>query len=103
MSSLAQTPLNAWGAGDFVIEEYTLTGVHSGPLTSSSPSGHALRLHYVDIDDVQNGKVFRTWTYGNSLELYAESGAIPTAAPGPVAASPAPSASAPQARKPPGH
>jgi ketosteroid isomerase-like protein len=90
VSSLTQTPLNAWGAGSFVIEEYTLTGVHSGKLTPFPPSGHALRLHYLDIDEMQNGKIIRTSTYGNVLELYAESGAIPNAAPGPSsAASPA--------------
>jgi predicted ester cyclase len=82
VSSLSQTPLNAWGAGNFVIEEYTITGVHSGKLTPTPPSGHALRLHYVDIDEMQNGKIVRTWTYGNSLELYAEAGVIPNASPG---------------------
>jgi ketosteroid isomerase-like protein len=89
MSSLSQTPLNAWGAGNFVIEEYTLTGVHSGKLTAAAPSGHALRLHYVDIDELQNGKIARTRTYGNVLELYAETGAIPSGSPGPSSATPA--------------
>jgi ketosteroid isomerase-like protein len=89
VSSLTQTPLNAWGAGGFVIEEYTITGVHSGKLTAQPPSGHALRLHYVDIDEMQNGKIVRTSTYGNVLEIYAESGAIPNAAPGPVPVVPA--------------
>jgi predicted ester cyclase len=82
IGSLAQNPLNAWGVGAFVVEEYTLTGVHSGNLTGGPPSGHALRLHYVDVDEVEGGKVVRTWTYGNSLELYAETGQITRAAPG---------------------
>jgi hypothetical protein len=111
VSSLAQTPLNAWGAGNYVIEEYTITGVHSGNLTAGPASGHALRLHYLDIDELQNGKIIRTWTYGNALELYAESGAIPNAAPGPSNAAPQPSASAsaaqakplPPGRTAPGH
>ena len=85
MSSLSQTPLNAWGAGSLVIEEYTLSGVHSGKLTPGAPSGHALRLHYVDIDEMVGGKIVRTWTYGNSLELYAEAGAVPSAVPGSTA------------------
>src|SRR5580658_6831947 len=96
VSSLSQTPLNAWGAGNFVIEEYTITGVHSGKLTAQPPSGHALRLHYLDIDEMQGGKIVRTWTYGNVLELYAETGAVPYAAPGPSAplvATPPPMAS----------
>ena len=83
VSSLSQTPLNAWGAGNYVLEEYTITGVHSGKLIPTPPSGHALRLHYVDIDEMQNGKIVRTWTYGNSVELYAEAGVIPSASPGP--------------------
>jgi predicted ester cyclase len=103
ISSLAQTPLNAWGAGPYVIEEYNFTGVHSGQLTSAPPSGHALRLHYVDIDEMQNGKVVHIWTYGNSLELYAESGAIPSAAPGTPVVTPPPAApSATPAKPPPG-
>jgi steroid delta-isomerase-like uncharacterized protein len=103
ISSLAQTPLNAWGAASYVIEEYTFTGVHSGNLTSLPPSGHALRLHYLDIDELQNGKIVRIWSYGNSLELYAESGVIPNAAPGPVAqAQPATSVSSTPPTKPTG-
>jgi len=82
IGSFAQTPLNAWGVGSFVIEEYTLTGVHSGKLTDGPPSGHALRLHYVDIDELKDGKVVRTWCFGNSLELLAEAGAVERAAPG---------------------
>jgi ketosteroid isomerase-like protein len=82
MSSLSQTPSNAWGVGAFVIEEYTLAGVHAGRLTDAAPSGHALRLHLLDIDEMKDGKIVRTWTYGNSLELYAETGQVPRATPG---------------------
>jgi predicted ester cyclase len=82
IASLSQTPTNAWAIGPFVIEEYTLEGVQSGPLTDAPNSGHALRLHYCDIDEFANGEVVRTWTYGNSLELYAEIGQVPLAAPG---------------------
>ena len=85
IGSLSQTPLNAWGVGDFVIEEYSITGVHSGKLFDLAASGHALRLHFVDIDEVKDGKVVRTWTYGNSLELYAEAGQVEHAAPGATA------------------
>jgi ketosteroid isomerase-like protein len=85
LSSLAQTPMNAWGAGDFVIEEYTINGVHSGKLTSGPPSGHAIRLDYLDVYEMHNGKITRAWTYGNSLQVYAQAGVIPTASPGPSA------------------
>jgi ketosteroid isomerase-like protein len=82
IGSLSQTPLNAWGIGSFVVEEYSLAGVHSGRLTDSPPSGHALRLHYVDIDELRDGKIVRMWVYGNSMELLAETGAVEKAAPG---------------------
>ena len=85
IGSLSQTPLNAWGVGPFVIEEYSITGVHSGKLLDGPPSGHALRLQFVDIDEVRDGKVVRTWTYGNSLQLYAEVGQVEHAAPGATA------------------
>jgi ketosteroid isomerase-like protein len=81
VSSLAHTPANAWGAGTFVIEEYTINGVHSGKLTSTPPSGHTLRLSYLDIYELQNGKIARAWTYGNSLELYAQAGLLASASP----------------------
>jgi ketosteroid isomerase-like protein len=82
LSSLSQTPTNAWGIGSFVIEEYTVAGVHSGKLTDGAPSGHALRLHYVDVDEMKDGKIVRTWTFGNSLELLAQIGQVERAAPG---------------------
>jgi ketosteroid isomerase-like protein len=86
IGSLAQTPLNAWGIGSFVVEEYSITGVHSGKLTEVAPSGHALRLRYVDVDELKDGKVVHTWTYGNSLELYAQVGQVDRAAPGATSA-----------------
>ena len=96
LSSLAQTPVNAWGAGNFVIEEYTIGGVHSGKLIPTPPSGHTLRLNYVDIYELQGGKITRAWTYGNSLEMYAQAGAIPRASPGtPAAVTQVPSATPP--------
>jgi predicted ester cyclase len=64
-----------------VIEEYTINGVHSGKLTSTPPSGHTLRLSYLDIYELQNGKIARAWTYGNSLELYAQAGLLASASP----------------------
>jgi predicted ester cyclase len=82
IASLSQTPTNAWAVGPFVIEEYTLEGVQSGPLTDAPSSGHALRLHYCDVDEFANGEVVKTWTYGNSLELYAEIAQVTLAAPG---------------------
>jgi len=82
IGSLSQTPLNAWGVGPFVIEEYSIAGVHSGVLTGAPPSGHALRLHYVDIDELKDGKIVREWVYGNSMELLAETGQVDKAAPG---------------------
>ncbi len=82
LSSLSQTPLNAWGAGSFVIEEYTVAGVHSGKMTEIPPSGHAVRLHFVDVDEMKDGKIIRTWTFGNSLELLTETGEADRATPG---------------------
>jgi predicted ester cyclase len=82
LSSLAQTPLNAWGIGPFVVEEYTITGVHSGKLTNNPPSGHAVRIHLVDVSELSGGKIVRTWSYGNSLELLAEIGEAERASPG---------------------
>jgi hypothetical protein len=80
-SSLAQNPINAWGIGAYAIEEYTITGVNSGPIAGLQPSGHAVRLHMVDIAEMTGGKIVHLYTFGNSLELFAEIGVIPKAAP----------------------
>jgi predicted ester cyclase len=80
-SSLAQNPINAWGIGAYAIEEYTITGVNSGPIAGIQPTGHAVRLHVVDIAEMTGGKIVHLYTFGNSLELFAEIGAIPKAAP----------------------
>jgi predicted ester cyclase len=82
IGSLSQTPSDAWGVGPYVVEEYSLAGVHSGKLTDAPASGHALRLHYLDIDELKDGKIARTWTYGNSMELLAETGQVERGAPG---------------------
>jgi predicted ester cyclase len=74
ITSLAQTPLNSWGVDTFAIEEYTVTGVHSGPLNGIPPSGHAIRLHMVDVCDMRDGKIARVWSYSNSMEVMAEIG-----------------------------
>ncbi len=81
LSSLAQNPLNAWGVGPYVIEEYTITGVNSGPIGGVPPSGHSVRLHLVDIVEMRDEKIVREWTYGNSLELAAQMGSVARAAP----------------------
>jgi hypothetical protein len=102
LSSLTQTPLNAWGIGPYVVEEYSITGVHSGKLTEGPPSGHAVRLHAVDVSEIadtgaglgdggaagapSSAKIVRTWTYSNSLELLAETGEAEHASPGTSAA-----------------
>jgi ketosteroid isomerase-like protein len=82
ISSLQQTPSGKWGMGPYVIEEYTLEGNHAGRLTDVAPSGHALRLHYVDVDEMKDGKIVRTWTFGNSLELLAQTHQVERATPG---------------------
>jgi predicted ester cyclase len=82
IGSLQQTPLNAWGVGPFVIEEYSITGAQSGKLTDAPVTDHALELHFLDIDELKDGKIISTWTFGNSLELYSETRAFDRAAPG---------------------
>jgi predicted ester cyclase len=81
LSSLAQNPTNAWGVGPYAIEEYTITGVHSGPIAGTQPSGRSLELHYVDVMEMKDDKILRVWTYGNSMELLAQMGAVPHASP----------------------
>jgi predicted ester cyclase len=81
LSQFSQDPKYAWGVGPFAIEEYVLKGINSGPLGPAQATGHSVNLHLVDVNEMKDGKIVRKWSFGNSLELLAQTGVVDRASP----------------------
>jgi hypothetical protein len=81
---------NAWGIGDWIIEEGTYSGTNTGPLygapaTKRSMTIHELNLVKLDKDD----RIVKAITYGNDLEMTGQL-TPPKTAPAKPAEKPAP-------------
>jgi ketosteroid isomerase-like protein len=61
--------LNEWGAGPFVIVEYSITGLQVAPLRRVALAGggglHPLHTQFVDVVEFRDGKVARIWRYAD--------------------------------------
>ncbi len=71
------TTVNAWGVGDFVIAETTMSGTHKGAFFGIQPTKKTVNLHNVDIMQFKDGKVAKGWSYGNGAELMTQLGLMP--------------------------
>jgi ketosteroid isomerase-like protein len=56
-------------ADAYVVTEGVLTGTQRGKLGPLKPSGKAVSLHFVDVMQMQDGKVVHGWSYANGVEL----------------------------------
>ena len=64
---------NAWGFGDYVVEEGTFSGTHKGAMFGMAPSNKTFTIHELTIAKVgPDKKVTTAVTYGNDLELVAQ-------------------------------
>jgi predicted ester cyclase len=62
--------LNAWGVGDFVIEEGTYSGKHTGVLMGAPPSKKEFTIHELNVVQFnKDRKIVKGVTYGNDSEL----------------------------------
>jgi len=67
--SLHQTIV--FGQGDRVMQQYTVTGRHTGePLFNFPPSGHELTLEGENIFRVANGKIVERWSIIDAAALF---------------------------------
>lgn len=67
------TTTNAWGFGDWVVEEGTFAGTHKGAMFGMAPTNKAFTLHELTIAKISADKKIATaTTYGNDLELIAQ-------------------------------
>jgi steroid delta-isomerase-like uncharacterized protein len=67
---------NAWGVEDFAIAEATITGTQKGAFMGIPASKKAINIHGVDIVQIKDGKAIKGWTYGNSVEMMTQLGAM---------------------------
>lgn len=71
------TTQNAWGIGDFVIAEGTLSGTHKGPFFGLQPTKKQMNVHGLDIIQFKDGKVVSGRSYGNGAEMMTQLGLMP--------------------------
>ena len=69
---------NAFGADDYVISEYNMTGTQKGPMGAIAATKKPVNLHGIDIFQVKDGKFVRGWTYANNAELLTQIGLMKT-------------------------
>jgi steroid delta-isomerase-like uncharacterized protein len=84
------TTTNAWGVGDVVIAEGTLTGTQKGAFFGIPATKKPINLHGVDIMQFKDGKIVAGRSYGNGAEMAMQLGLMPQ----PGAAKPAAKADA---------
>ena len=90
------TTQNAWGVGDFVIAEGTLSGTHKAAFFGIQPTKKQINLHGLDIIQFKDGKIVSGRSYGNGAEMMMQLGLMP--APGAAGAKAAPPAGKPDAK-----
>jgi len=79
------TTTNAWGVGDFVIAEGTMTGTHKAAFFGIPATKKQINLHGLDIIQFKDGKAIKGTSYGNGVEMMSQLGLMPA----PGAAKPA--------------
>jgi steroid delta-isomerase-like uncharacterized protein len=71
------TTTNAWGIGDVVIAEGTLSGTQKGAFFGIPATKKAINLHGLDIMTFKDGKIVSGRSYGNGAELMSQLGLLP--------------------------
>jgi steroid delta-isomerase-like uncharacterized protein len=71
------TTQNAWGIGDVVIAEGTITGTQKGAFFGIPATKKPVSLHGVDIMQFKDGKIISGRSYGNGAEMMMQLGLMP--------------------------
>jgi len=71
------TTQNAWGIGDVVIAEGTITGTQKGAFFGIPATKKPVSLHGVDIMQFKDGKIVSGRSYGNGAEMMMQLGLMP--------------------------
>jgi predicted ester cyclase len=72
------TTENVWSIEDYVIQQQTLAGTHTGPLMGPAgalpPTGRAICVHSAEVNRIEDGKVVCRWVYSNAGEMATQLG-----------------------------
>jgi ketosteroid isomerase-like protein len=72
IAQLDTTVANGWSIGPFAVVEYWIAGEQIAPIGwIPVQRDQVVRLHIVDVDEVRDGKIARTWRFDNPGELAA--------------------------------
>ncbi|HXN32990.1 MAG TPA: nuclear transport factor 2 family protein, partial [Polyangiaceae bacterium] len=75
VSQLDTTIQNSWGAAQFAIVEYFISGEQIGPIGwIPAQRNKVVRLQTADIAEIRDGKIARVWRYYNPTQIAAASG-----------------------------
>ena len=64
--------------GDQVVTKKTLTGTHTGALGEIPATGKSVKLQFVDIMRVRDGRIVEHWLSMDQLSFMQQLGVIPT-------------------------
>jgi steroid delta-isomerase-like uncharacterized protein len=79
-SDLKITPDTAWAAGDYVVAEGTLSGTNDGAdpeMGIAKKTGKPLSLKFLQVFQIKDGKVKKSWGFWNSMKLAGDLGLLP--------------------------
>ena len=65
------------GDGDFVVVRSTLSGTQSGEFSGMAPSGKPFSIMVMDMHELHDGRITRTWHVENWLGMMFQTGAWP--------------------------
>ena len=70
IGQLDTTVINAWGIAQFAVVEHDIAGEQLGPIGwVPAQRDKVVRLHVVDVAQLQGGKIARVWRYDNLAEI----------------------------------
>ena len=69
-----EVSVDAWGAGPFVVEGGSISGVNDAPLGAYAPAKKRIAWHSAAIVEFSNSKIVRKWSYANRAELLTQLG-----------------------------
>ncbi len=68
-----------WAAGDYLVMEGSMNGTNDGDMPSMKlkKTGKTLRVRFLEIDEVKDGKLKNIWIFDNSMAFAAQLGLLP--------------------------
>jgi steroid delta-isomerase-like uncharacterized protein len=68
---------HAWAFDDLVVSESTWTGTHSGKAFGIPATKKNVTVKNLDITQVKDGKIVKTWSYSNGADFAQQLGLMP--------------------------